>query len=311
MWALLLASALSSNELLLLSPPDPVLEARIAGQLAPLGWTVRAEVDEPVPTEQRQAHAQARADGARAALFLAWRPGVVELELYDLTRAEAWPRTLEVPADPSAAREAVALVVQAMVAELEPTPAKPRPIPTATEAPTPTNTWIAGAGWRTSLDGQAEVGRHALWVGLGRSLGGLGILAGIELGLPAARSDPRARVTLTRHAASVEVHGLLGAAPLRYGGVGRVSLSWFRRSTEALEPGVMATPRSERLGAEVGLGGLLRFSPGGEGLGIELELGALASFGAPRLAYQSGPEVLETGRVWAVQPRAALALIWR
>lgn len=295
----------------LVGPEDPVLEARIAGQLASSDWRVESKVATSPAAEEAEVLAQDLADGARVVLFLDWRPGGAELRLHDLHRRERWERSLSLPDDPSAAKEALALVVRAMLAELEPiAEVQPSTLSEVT-APDPSGWWL-GLAWRSSLDGEARSGRHGLSLWLGRGVGPWAFGVELELGLPARSVDSYTELTVSRH--GVGLVGRYGAdrPGWDWGLSARATATAYQRMVEAAAPNVSPTDNQLSIGAEVGLNWVGRWAPEwAEGGGIELELGALTALGAPRFAYQVGPEVLDRSQLWALQPRAALALTWR
>lgn len=296
---------------LLVGPEDPVLEARVAGQLASSEWSLEAKVAASPTDAEAEGLARSLADGARAVIFLDWRPGGAELRLHDLSRKERWDRSLSLPDDPSAAKEALALVIRSMLAELEPVAGVTRPTEAPIPSPNPAGWWL-GIGWRSSLDGEAPIGRHGLSFWGGRGFGPWALGLEVELGLPARTIDPYTELTVSRH--GLGLVGRYGAeqAGWDWGLSARATATGYQRSTTASTPGVSPTGSQLSFGAEVGLNWVGRWAPEwAEGGGIELELGALAALGTPRFAYQVGPEVLERSQLWALQPRAALALTWR
>ena len=307
-WLMLLVGV---SRAVLVGPDDRVLEARVAGQLANSEWSVEAKVAPSPSPEEAEGVARALADGARAVIFLDWRPGGAELRLHDLLRQERWDRSLILPDDPSAAKEALALVIRGMLAELEPVEAAPPAAVAEVTAPEPKGWWL-GIGWRSSIDGEAPSGRHALSLWLGRGFGPWALGLELELGLPARSVDPYTELTVSRH--GVGVVGRYGAEQpgWDWGLSARATATGYQRVAEASVPNVSPTGKQLSVGAELGLNWVGRWAPEwAEGGGIELELGALTALGAPRFAYRVGAEVLDRSQLWALQPRAALALTWR
>jgi hypothetical protein len=302
------------------------LWARMRGQTSDLDVVlIRVDDDgEPALTHQLQAASRlAVAHDVRAVVWLRPLPAQPGVAVYvaepdaDRVFVRHVPQREPGLAARSATAEAAALVVRSALRALA--AGTPIGVPArslvAEQAPAPSASptglrWHLAAHWQAAADGAQRLGHHgaALRVGLGR--GAWQVHAAVATHPAATLVDDRARLRVARHGAGLGLVWLRDAAALRLGAALDVSALLYTRTTAPAVPGVVAAAPAYLPALAISPGVHVRVPLGARALVLELAVAADVLVGAPEFVYQrAGATELHT-RLWPVQPRASLGLLW-
>lgn len=306
------------------------LWARVRGQTSDLDVVlIRVDDDgEPALTHQLQAASRlAVAHDARAVVWLRPLPGQPGVVVYvaepdaDRVFVRHVPQREPGLAARSATAEAAALVVRSALRALA--AGTPIGVPArslvAEQAPGPPSSpmssplglrWHLAAHWQAAADGAQRLGHHgaALRVGLGR--GAWQVHATVATHPAATLADDRARLRVARHGAGLGLAWLQDAAALRLGAALDVSALLYTRTTAAAAPGVVAAAPAYLPALAISPGVHVRVPLGMRALSLELAVAADVLVGAPEFVYRRAGATEVHTRLWPVQPRASLGLIW-
>lgn len=323
-----LAGAQDRERARVIAPLPADLDDRLVGQTSDLEWTLeptRASTPGDLDAATRLSR------GARVVIWVEALPNGLRLHFVDVRERRLLVRDFAAPNDEpfggSANVESVAVAVRSALQALSlggevgvaappPTPA-PRvepdepPIAPSADASPPLAVEV-DAGWWTALDGESPL-QHGPTLRLGLRRARLVLGLGGEVGLGARLTDARTRVTVTRHAAFLDL-GVAVLARWRGGldllarvGVARIA----RGEVEARVDGVSPEPATTTTSALFGLG-LVGHVALAEHVALRFGIGADAIPSAPVLRYadEEGNTQIRN-RFWWLQPSAVLAIVVR
>lgn len=317
--------SLAQERARVLLPLPADLDERLVGQTTDLAWTLERV---PGPRPRDLDEAATRAEGARVVLWVETGRDGLRLHFADVRDRRLLVRDFSAPNDEafggSATLESVAVAVRSALQALSlggevgvaaPPPPPPDPEPIATPPPTPRAVEAsldAELGWWAALDGESPV-QHGPTFRLGLRTRRLLVGLAGEVGLGAQLSDPLTQVSLTRHAALVDLGVVLLDRPR--GGIelaARLGLARYRRGeVEPRVAGVVPAPAHTSTSALVGLRLGAEVSPRPR-FALRLDLGVDVLPSAPTLRYaDEAGNVTIRNDLWMLQPRAALSIVVR
>ncbi|MCB9601515.1 MAG: hypothetical protein H6721_25965 [Sandaracinus sp.] len=322
----LCASASAQETARVVTPLPADLDERLEGQTTDLDWRL-TRTRMPVPRDLDDAARRSR--GARVVIWVETLETGLRLHFVDVRDRRLLVRDFAAPNDEafggSANLEAVAVAVRSALQALSlggevgvaappPVVAEPEPIPVPTPPPEPaTPTSVeAEAGWWLALDGESPT-QHGPSLRFALRRKRLVVGLGGEVGLGVRLQDELTRVTVTRHAATVDLGvGLLDGTRGSLDLLARAGIARFRRGeVETRVDGLSPAPAESTTSALAGLRLVGTFAPT-PNLGIRLSVGADALPAAPVLRYadEAGNTQIRN-RFWVLQPTIALTLVIR
>lgn len=215
----------------------------------------------------------------------------------------------------SATAEATALVVRSALRALAagaPIGVPTRSLVIAEEAPAPSPAlrWHLAAHWQAAADGAQRLGHHGASVRVGLGRGAWQVHATVATHPAATLVDERARLRVARHGAGLGLAWLGHAAALRLGAALDVGALLYTRTTTPVAPGVVAAAPAYLPALAISPGVHVRVPLGARALSLELAFAADVRVGAPEFVYRRACAAERHTRLWPVQPRASLGLLW-
>jgi hypothetical protein len=310
-----------------IAPLPADLDERLVGQTSDLEWRLES-TRASMPRDLDEATRFSR--GARVVIWVEALANGLRLHFVDVRERRLLVRDFTAPNDEpfggSANVEAVAVAVRSALQALslggEVGVAAPPPTPEPSEPsepPTPVVPSIdsplaveVDAGWWTALDGESPL-QHGPTLRLGLRRARLVLGLGGEVGLGARLSDPLTRVTVTRHAAFLDLGAATFVRPrggldlLARVGVARIARGEVEARVDGLSPEPATTTTSALLGLR-----LVGHVALGEHVALRFGVGADAIPSAPVLRYadEAGNTQIRN-RFWWLQPNAMLAIVVR
>lgn len=297
---------------------------RMRGQTSDLEVVlIRMDDDgEPALTHQLQAASRlAVAHDARAVIWLRPLPAQPGVIVYvaepdaDRVFVRHVPQREPGLAARSATAEATALVVRSALRALAagaPIGVPTRSLVIAEQAPRPPTAlrWHLAAHWQAAADGAQRLGHHGASVRAGLGRGTWQVHATVATHPAATLVDDRARLRVARHGAGLGLAWLGHAAALRLGAALDVGALLYTRTTTPVAPGVVAAAPAYLPALAISPGVHVRVPLGARALSLELAVAADVLVGAPEFVYRRAGAAERHTRLWPVQPRASLGLLW-
>lgn len=304
-------------------PTGDEIWSRIRGQTIDLDVAlVRvADAAEPALSGQLDAATRlARAHRARVVVWLRPLPDQPGLAVHVVEPAADRLFVRRVPqrepglAARSATIEAAALVVRSALRALAagtPIGVSARTLVAAEErAHAPPSRWHLAARWQAALDGARRAGHHGLAARVGFGRGSWQAHATLATHPRVTIADERAALRVARHDATVGMSWGWRAGGLRIAAALDAGVAVYTRATDPLDDGVAAAAPSLVPALCIRPGARVHLPVLAAGLFVELEAAADVLLGAPEFVYQRDGLLEPHTRLWPVQPRASLGLMW-